>query len=106
MAEQVKVNPAEFARYQWSGRAIERRRVQIRTAFGFREFSRGDEPKMAAWLAEEVCPVELRDEQLREGLLVRCRSERIEPPGRVERFIGFRPGRRSSSGSVSARPAG
>jgi TnpA family transposase len=62
--------------------------VQIRTAFGFREFSRGDEPKLAAWLAEEVCPVELRDEHLREGLLVRCRSERIEPPGRVERIIG------------------
>ena len=57
-------------------------------AFGFREFSRGDEPKLAAWLAEEVCPVELRDEQLREALLVRCRSERIEPPGRVERIIG------------------
>lgn len=44
VAEQVKVDPAEFARYQWSGRAIERHRVQIRTAFGFREFSRGDEP--------------------------------------------------------------
>jgi hypothetical protein len=88
VAEQVKVDPAEFARYQWSGRAIERHRVQIRTAFGFREFSRGDEPKLAAWLAEEVCPVELRDEQLREGLLVRCRSERIELPGRVERIIG------------------
>ena len=34
------------------------------------------------------CPVELRDEQLREALLVRCRAERIEPPGRVDRIVG------------------
>jgi hypothetical protein len=33
-------------------------------------------------------PVELRDQQLREALLVRCRAERIEPPGRVDRIIG------------------
>jgi hypothetical protein len=35
-----------------------------------------------------VCAVELRDEQLREALLVRCRAERIEPPGRIDRIIG------------------
>lgn len=34
-----------------------------------------------------MCPVELRDPQLREALLVRCRAERIEPPGRVDRII-------------------
>jgi hypothetical protein len=51
VAEQVKVDSAEFARYPWSGRAIERHRVQIRAALGFREFTRGDEPKIAAWLA-------------------------------------------------------
>jgi hypothetical protein len=39
-------------------------------------------------LAEEVCPVELRDPQLREAVLVRCRVERIEPPGRMDRIIG------------------
>ena len=53
-----------------------------------REFGRGDEDELAEWLAEEVGAVELRDEQLREPLLVRYRSERIEPPGRVEQFIG------------------
>jgi TnpA family transposase len=88
VGEQVKVDPVEFARYQWSGRAIERHRVQIRAAFGFREFAKGDEPKLAGWLAEEVCPVELRDEPLCEALLVRCRAERLEPPGRIERIIG------------------
>lgn len=39
--------------------------------------------------AAEVCPVELRDEQLREALLVRYRAERIEltTPGRIDRLI-------------------
>ena len=60
----------------------------MRAAFGFREFTRGDEDKLAGWLSEEVCPVDLRDEQLREALLVRCRTEKIEPPGRIERIIG------------------
>lgn len=49
---------------------------------------RGDEDKLAGWLAEEVRPVELRDPQLYEAVLVRCRAERIEPPGRVNRIIG------------------
>jgi hypothetical protein len=62
-------------------------REQIRAAFGFREFARGDEDKVAAWLAEEVCPVELRDPQLREAVLVRCRVERIEPTRRVDQII-------------------
>ena len=39
-------------------------------------------------MAEEVCPVELRDPQLREAVLVHCRAERIEPPGRVDWIIG------------------
>ncbi len=60
----------------------------MREAFGFRESTRGDEDKLAGWLAEEVCPVELRNEQLREALLVRCRVERIEPPGRIDRIVG------------------
>jgi hypothetical protein len=65
-----------------------------------REFSQGDEDKLAGWLAEGVCPVELRDDQLREALLVRCRAERIEPPGRVDRTVG-RPAPRSRSASAS-----
>jgi hypothetical protein len=84
VAEQVKVDPDAFAEYQFSGRTIEYHRAQVRAAFGFREFTRGDEDKLAA----EVCPVELREEQLREAMLVRCRSEGIEPPGRVDRIIG------------------
>jgi hypothetical protein len=62
VAQQVKVNSTEFARYDWGGRAIERHRMQIRAAFGFRMFTRADEDKLAGWLVSEVCPVELRDE--------------------------------------------
>jgi hypothetical protein len=88
VAEQVKVDPALLEMYRWSGSTIEYHRSQVRSAFGFRESSRTDEDKLSSWLATEVCPVELRDEQLRQALLVRCRAERIEPPGRIDRIIG------------------
>ena len=71
-----------------SGRTIEYHRAQIREAFGFREATRADEDRLTAWLAEEVCPVELREEQLREAVLVRCRADRIEWPGRLDRIVG------------------
>jgi hypothetical protein len=88
VAEQVNVDPGEMAAYRFIGRTIEYHRAQIRAAFGFREFTRADEDKLADWLSTEVCPVELRDEQLREALLVRCRAERLEPPGRIDRIVG------------------
>lgn len=88
VADQVTVDPSALDEYPWSGRTIKYHRAQIRDAFGFRESTRGDEDKLAGWLAEEVCPVELREEQLAEAVLVRCRAERIEPPGRLDRIIG------------------
>lgn len=84
----VKVPAEAFTGYEWSGRTIEYHRAQVRAALGFREATREDEERFAAWLAQEVCPVELREERLREALLARCRAERIEPPGRVERILG------------------
>jgi hypothetical protein len=87
VADQVKIAAAAFSVYSWSRRSITYHREQIRDAFEFREFTRSDEDKLAGWLAEEVCPVELRDPQLREAVLVRCRAERIEPPGRMDRII-------------------
>ncbi len=88
VAEQVKVPAEEFATYSWSSRSIKYHREQVCGAFGFREFTRGDEDKLAGWLAQEVCPVELGDDALREALLVRCRTEHIEPRGRIGRIIG------------------
>src|SRR5699024_5931759 len=43
LAEQLKVDPEVFTGYEWSGRTIEYHRAQVRAAFGFREFTRGDE---------------------------------------------------------------
>lgn len=88
VASQVDVDSSSLARYRWEGRTVEYHRAQIRNFFGFREFSREDEHKLAEWLASEVCPVELRDGPLREAVLLRCRTERVEPPGRVDRLIG------------------
>ncbi|MEO3843928.1 MULTISPECIES: hypothetical protein [unclassified Streptomyces] len=42
-----------------------------------------DEERLTEWLSTEVCPVELVEDRPREALLVQCRVERIEPPGRT-----------------------
>ncbi len=88
VAAQVKVDPAQLAKYAWSGRTIEYHRAQIREALGFREATRVDEEALTAWLAEEVAPSELSEDRLRERVLARCRAEHIEPPGRIERIVG------------------
>ena len=90
IAAQVKVAAAAFGDYEWTGRTIEYHRAQIRKALGFREATVGDENKLAGWLAEEVCPLELSEDRLREALVARCRIQRIEPPApsRIERVLG------------------
>ncbi|SCG16450.1 Transposase and inactivated derivatives, TnpA family [Micromonospora echinofusca] len=85
LVRQLGVPDAEF---EVTGRGVERYRVQIRDAFGFRMFSRGDEDKMIAWLAEQVCPSELNEDRQREAVLARCRAEKVEPPGRMDRIVG------------------
>lgn len=90
VVHQVGVPAVEFAGYDWSGRSVKYHRAQIRKTLAFREASVGDEDKLATWLAEEVCPVELAEDLLHEALLARCRAERVEPPGpsRIERVLG------------------
>ena len=88
VAEQVRVPAARFADYWEAARAIKRHRVEIRDVFGFREATRADEETLTAWLAEEVCPVELAPDELVDAVLVRCRALRVEPPGRIERIVG------------------
>jgi len=87
---QVKVDAALFAVYSWSGRTIEYHRAQIREFHQFREPTVGDEDKLIAWLAGDICTVETTRDRLRSALLARCRAERIEPPktGRLERLLG------------------
>jgi len=68
-------------------RTIEYHRAQIRDALGFRPATRADEEALTGWLAAEVAPLEPSDERLRDALLVRCRNERLEPPGRLDRLM-------------------
>ncbi len=87
VAEQVQVPTEAFASYAWAGRTVEYHRAQIRQAFGFREATRQDESDLADWLGQTVAPSETSDQAIADALLARCRSERIEPPGRVDRIL-------------------
>jgi hypothetical protein len=51
----LKVGADEFTSYDWSGRTIKYHREQVRATFGFREFSRGDEDKLAGWFTSTPC---------------------------------------------------
>ncbi|MFE7245344.1 Tn3 family transposase [Streptomyces sp. NPDC057580] len=77
----VKVPATELAKYDlaWA----KRHRKQIREALHFRPATLDDEERLTAWLAVEVCPVELVEDRQREALLVACRARKIEPPGRT-----------------------
>ena len=88
VARQLGLLESEMPGFEVAGRSAERHRAQIRDALGFRVFPRGDEDKMIAWLAEQVCPSELNEDRQREAVLARCRAERLEPPGRMNRIIG------------------
>ncbi|MFJ4910101.1 DUF4158 domain-containing protein [Streptomyces sp. NPDC093249] len=79
----VKVVATDFVKYTLVGRTAEYHRKQIREALGFRPSTVADEKALAEWLAVEVCPVELVEDQQREALLVECRARKIEPPGRT-----------------------
>lgn len=58
MAELVKVDPIEFAKYSFDNRTAKYHRTQIREALGFRPATVEDEQRWAAWLATDQCPVE------------------------------------------------
>lgn len=88
VAEQVKVPAFALADYDQEGRTLKYHRAQIRSVHGFREATREDEERLGSWLAEEVCPVELNEDRLRDALMARCRAEHLEPPGRIDRILG------------------
>ncbi len=89
----VKVDPALFANYTWTGRSIKYHRSQIRKVYGTRPPTEDDEDRWAQWLAAELCPAETNQDRLaaalRAALRRRCRSEKVEPPsiGQVERVV-------------------
>ncbi|GIH51113.1 protein of unknown function [Microbispora rosea] len=65
VAGQVKVDPALFTEYRWSGSTIEYHRAQVREALEFRESTRADEEVLAEWLATKICPMVFTDQGLR-----------------------------------------
>jgi hypothetical protein len=85
----VKVDPALFARYSWTGRSIKYHRSQIRRVYGTRPTTEAYEDRWARWLAEEMCPRETNRDRLAVALRRRCRSEKVEPlsTGQVERVV-------------------
>ncbi|WP_392957655.1 hypothetical protein [Streptomyces sp. LN245] len=53
--------------------------------YGFRVNTEEDQDRLAAWLAAELCPVELSRDRLAAAVVARCRNDHIEPhaaPGR------------------------
>ncbi|MFG2395694.1 DUF4158 domain-containing protein [Streptomyces lydicus] len=83
----VKVPAGELVKYGLAG--AKRHRKQIREALGFRPATLADEETLTAWLAADVCPVELLEDRQREALLLEYRSRKIEPPGpsRIEKNL-------------------
>lgn len=107
VAGQLGLAEGQVRRFEVAGRSAKRYRTQIRNALGFRVFSRGDEDKMTAWLAEQVCASELDVHRQREAVLARCRSEGLEPAGRMERVVaaaGAAADRQFCAGVVSRLP--
>jgi TnpA family transposase len=88
VARQVHVDAGELAAYGWGERSGRAHRSQIRESFGFRICTRADEHALADWLAVEVCPTDHRTDRLLGALSNRCRTLRIEPPGRTDRIVG------------------
>ncbi|MFI6517499.1 DUF4158 domain-containing protein [Spirillospora sp. NPDC050679] len=88
VAGQVKVDPAFWrSTTGWGGRSSGTGRRSARR-WGFREPTRADEEVLAKWLAGKICPMAFTDEGLRSALLARCRTLKVEPPGRVDRIVG------------------
>jgi hypothetical protein len=110
VAQQLRAAPADLGSYDWIGRSIERHRAQIREHFGFRECTVADAGQLTAWLAERVAQAERRPALVRDELLARCRSERIEPPapGRIDRVVrsALRAGEETLSSRVASRLGG
>ncbi|MCK2145372.1 DUF4158 domain-containing protein (plasmid) [Streptomyces sp. WAC00276] len=90
VAQQVKVLAEAWADYDWQSKAIQRHRGEIRAAYGFRANTEEDQDRLAAWLATELCPVELSRDRLAAAVVARCRNGHIEPPapGQVRRLVG------------------
>jgi hypothetical protein len=90
LARQVKVEPGMLSGYRFSGRTFEYHRAQGRGALGFREATVADVEALSARMAEEVCPVQLHEERLREALLPFFLGRDTGRSRTVERYLIWR----------------
>ncbi|MFJ6564751.1 DUF4158 domain-containing protein [Streptomyces sp. NPDC091412] len=79
MAQQVKVPAEAWADYDWQSKVIQRHRGEIRAAYEFRANTEEDQDRLAAWLATELCPMELSRDRLAATVVARCRWSTTRP---------------------------
>ncbi len=90
LAAQIGVTVTTDVGLALAERTAKRLRTEIRTRFGFREFTVADADSLAAWLRDHAAPeAGGQIEPLIERLETRCRELAIEPPSvdRVERIV-------------------
>jgi len=105
VAHQVSVEVPAIDSYDFSGRAAQRHRQEIRRYTGFRPCGVADAENLIAWLIAHVAKSERGEDQVRAELLAHCRTERIEPPSteRIGRIV--RSARRQSEDALFAQTA-
>jgi TnpA family transposase len=89
VANQLKLNAALFAQYDWDGRTIKLHRTQIRDQLKFREATTIDVEEMKSWLITEKLASDQNMEHLKAEVTKRFRDLKIEPPTaeRMERLL-------------------
>ncbi len=89
VAHQLHLEPALWSQYAWEGRTSAEHRTQIRTLLEFREATAADSDEMNAWLVEQVLATDQHPDHLKERVLARFKSLKIEPPtaDRLDRLI-------------------
>lgn len=84
IAQQLQLSYEDYRQYDWSGRVIKRHRRWIRDFLGFHQITRQDKQDLKGWLVEQVLPLGLRFEFIREQVSQRLRQLKIEPPASKE----------------------
>ena len=89
LAKQLDVDGGAFDGYDFNSRTAKRDREIIREQLGFRRFTVEDSHTLAAWLSDNVFPVDHKDEHVSESAMAWCRRSKLEPPSpqRLERAI-------------------
>lgn len=80
IAKNLRIAPALYADYDWSGRSITYHRSQIRDFFEFREPTIRDAKEIKEWLFQHVLPHDHDPEYIKEEIYAHLRELKVEPP--------------------------